>query len=133
MPRSGENPHSHAERGNEIECCGAWERDRMLRSVGMRAEMRWFIGILIVLAVALVIQSGLLAFAAYVLLGVLLLTRLLTREGLSRVEAIRVVSAEEVEAGERVEVEVMVRNAGRLPLPWVLLDDQLPAFALQQR
>ena len=35
--------------------------------------MRWFIGILLVLAVALVIQSGLLAYAAYVLLGVLLL------------------------------------------------------------
>jgi uncharacterized protein (DUF58 family) len=95
--------------------------------------MRWLIGILFVLAVALVIQSGLLAYAMYVLLGVLLLTRLLTREGLSRAEAVRVVSAEEVEAGERVEVEVTVRNAGRLPLPWVLLEDQLPAFALQQR
>src|SRR5919199_904678 len=47
--------------------------------------MRWFVGILVVLAVALVIQSGLLAYAA------------------------------------------------RLPLPWVLLEDQLPAFALQQR
>jgi uncharacterized protein (DUF58 family) len=95
--------------------------------------MRWLIGILVVLVVALVIQSGLLAFAAYVLLGVLLVTRLLTREGLSRVEAVRVVSAGEVEAGERIEVEVTVRNAGRLPLPWVLLDDQLPAFALVQR
>ena len=37
--------------------------------------MRWFLGILVVLAVALVIQSGLLAYAAYVLLGVLLFTR----------------------------------------------------------
>src|SRR5437763_1154203 len=95
--------------------------------------MRWLIGILVILAVALVIQSGLLAFAAYVLLGVLLLTRLLTREGLSRVEAARVVSAEEVEAGGRIDVEVTVRNAGRLPLPWVLLEDQLPAYALVQR
>src|SRR5947209_17996726 len=95
--------------------------------------MRWLIGILVILAVALVIQSGLLAFAAYVLLGVLLLTRLLTREGLSRVEAARVVSAEEVDAGGRIDVEVTVRNAGRLPLPWVLLEDQLPAYALVQR
>jgi uncharacterized protein (DUF58 family) len=94
---------------------------------------RWLIGILLVLAAALVIRSGLLAYAMYVLLGVLLLTRLLTREGLSRIEAERTCSAEEVEAGERVEVEVTVRNAGRLPLPWVLLEDQLPGYALQQR
>src|SRR5436190_14461443 len=95
--------------------------------------MRWFIGILVVLALALFIQSGLLAYAAYVLLGVLLLTRLLTREGLHHVEAERTVSAEEVEAGERIEVEVTVRNSGRLPLPWVLLEDQLPGYALRQR
>src|SRR5947209_13571174 len=95
--------------------------------------MRWFLGILIVLAVALVIQSGLLAYAAYVLLGVLLLTRIFTREGLHHVEAERTVSAEEVEAGGRIEVEVIVRNAGKLPLPWVLLEDQLPSFALRQR
>src|SRR5436305_8253431 len=95
--------------------------------------MRWFIGILLVLAVALVIQSGLLAYAAYVLRGVLRVTRLLTREGLHHVEAERTVSATEVEAGGRIDVEVTVRNAGRLPLPWVLLEDQLPAYALVQR
>jgi uncharacterized repeat protein (TIGR01451 family) len=95
--------------------------------------MRWFIGIIIVLVVALVIQSGLLAYAAYVLLGVMLLTRLMTREGLHHVEAERTVSAEEVEAGDRIEIEVTVRNTGKLPLPWVLLEDQLPGFALRQR
>jgi uncharacterized protein (DUF58 family) len=97
------------------------------------SSLRWLLGVLAVLAVALVIQSGLLAYAAYVLLGVLLLTRLLTREGLHHIEAERTVSAEEVEAGERIEVEVTVRNAGRLPLPWVLLEDQLPGYALRQR
>jgi uncharacterized protein (DUF58 family) len=95
--------------------------------------MRWFLGIVAILAVALVIQSGLLAYAMYVLLGVLLLTKFLTREGLTRIEAERTVSAEEIEAGERIEVEVTVRNAGRLPLPWVLLEDQLPGYALAQR
>jgi uncharacterized protein (DUF58 family) len=95
--------------------------------------MRWFIGIIVVLAIALVIQSGLLAYTAYVLLGVLLLTRLMTREGLHHVEAERTVSAEEIEAGERIQIDVTVRHAGRLPLPWILLEDQLPSFALRQR
>jgi uncharacterized protein (DUF58 family) len=95
--------------------------------------MRWFLGIIAVVVVALVIQSGLLAYAAYVLLGVLLFTRLMTREGLHGVEAERTVTAEEVEAGQRIEVEVTVRNAGRMPLPWVLLEDQLPGYALRER
>ncbi|HEX4589252.1 MAG TPA: DUF58 domain-containing protein, partial [Gemmataceae bacterium] len=60
---------------------------------------RWLVGLLALLLLAFVIQSGLLAYAAYVLLGVLLLTRIFTREGLHHVEAERTVSAEEVEAG----------------------------------
>jgi len=95
--------------------------------------MRWFIGLIVVLAIALVIQSGLLAYAAYVLLAVLLVTRFLTREGLHRVEAERSISDDEVEAGDRIEVKVTVRNAGKLPLPWVLIEDQLPGYALRQR
>jgi uncharacterized protein (DUF58 family) len=95
--------------------------------------MRWFIGIIAVLVAALVIQSGLLAYVAYVLLGILLLTRFLTREGLHHIEAERTVSTTEVETGDRVEVEVTIRNAGRMPLPWLLLEDQLPAYALRER
>lgn len=95
--------------------------------------MRWFIGLIVVLAIALVIRSGLLAYAAYVLLAVLLVTRFLTREGLHQVEAERSISDDEVEAGDRIEVKVTVRNAGKLPLPWVLIEDQLPGYALRQR
>lgn len=95
--------------------------------------MRWLIAIVAVLIVALAIQSGLLAYAAYVLLGVLLLTRLLTMSGLNVVEAERTVSADEIEAGGRVEVEVAVENTGRLPIPWLLLEDLLPEFAIRER
>src|SRR5262245_23514283 len=97
------------------------------------AQIRWFVGVLAVLAAALVTQSGLLAYAMYVLLGVMLVTRLLTRNGLNCVTVTRTVSATEVEAGERIEVTLAVRNAGRLPIPWVLFEDVLPGFALAQR
>ena len=56
--------------------------------------MKWYVGAALVLVAALLLDSGLLAYAMYVLLGVLLLTKLLTREGLGRVEATRTVSAE---------------------------------------
>jgi uncharacterized repeat protein (TIGR01451 family) len=96
-------------------------------------QLRWFLGIILVLSAALVIQSGLLAYAMYVLLGVLLVTRLITRGGLNGVEVRRAVSATEVEAGERIEVTLTVQNTGRLPIPWVLFEDVLPGFALAQR
>ncbi|MFO0808265.1 MAG: DUF58 domain-containing protein [Gemmataceae bacterium] len=95
--------------------------------------MRWFLGVLAVLLVALVIQSGLLAYAAYVLLAVLLVTRLLTRHGLGVVAATREVSDDEAEVGERVEVALTLKNRGPVPLPWVLLEDLLPDYALAAR
>jgi len=95
--------------------------------------MRWLLAIIGILLVAFAIQSGLLAYAAYVLLGVLLLTRLLTKTGLNVIEASRSVSADELDAGQRLEVEVRVENTGRLPTPWLLLEDLLPDYALRQR
>src|SRR6266446_1517796 len=95
--------------------------------------MRWLLGILLMLAAALVIQSGLLAYSMYVLLGVFLFSRLLVRHGLNRVSARRVCGPNEVESGDRIEVEVSLHNCGPLPIPWVLLEDLLPEFALAQR
>ena len=37
--------------------------------------MRWFLGILVILLAALLLESGLLAYAAYVLVGLLLVSR----------------------------------------------------------
>jgi uncharacterized protein (DUF58 family) len=95
--------------------------------------MRWFFGLLLILAAAWTIDSGLLAYAAYVLLGVLLLTRVITRNGLNLVTAERECGPTEVEVGERVEVALTIRNEGGLPIPWVLFEDVLPGFALAQR
>ena len=95
--------------------------------------MRWIIGVVLVFLLALAIQSGLLAYAAYVLVGVLLLSRLFTRTGLEVVSATRSVSDDALEVGDRFEVEVRVRNGGNLPLPWVLLEDLLPEFAMRER
>ena len=92
--------------------------------------MRWFLGLLLILATAWAIDSGLLAYAAYVLLGVLLLTRVITRNGLNLVTAERECGPTEVEVGERVEVSLTIRNDGWLPIPWVLFEDVLPGFAL---
>lgn len=108
--------------------------------------MWWFVGAALLLLAALVLESGLLAYATYVLLGLLVVTRLLTRSGVSGLEAERSVrqarrgdeddEEEEspdglaLEIGERVRVRVIVHNPAALPLPWLLLEDTLPPAAL---
>jgi uncharacterized protein (DUF58 family) len=69
----------------------------------------------------------------YVLLALLLLSRLLARSWIENLSAVRTCKRVSAEIGGRIVVEVRVRNAGWLPVPWVLLDDLLPKSALKQR
>ena len=66
--------------------------------------MRWFVLLAAVLLAALALQAGLLAFAVYVLLGVLLLSRHLAKKWVGSLEAVRETShIEPLEIGESVE------------------------------
>jgi uncharacterized protein (DUF58 family) len=118
--------------------------------------MRWFIGVLVLLVAALFLESGLLAYATYVLIGLLVLTRWLARSWVGALSATRACSpvgrgggripdADEppdpeghahgltADVGERVAVRLTVRNGGWLPVPWVLLEDVLPNRTLDKR
>lgn len=95
--------------------------------------MRWYVGVVLVLLAALILQSGLLAYAMYVLLGVMIVSRLLARTALDKVSAERTCKRTTAEVGDRVKVGVTVRNGGWLPVPWVLLEDLLPRRALDPR
>ncbi len=92
--------------------------------------MKWYLAALLILAAALVLQSGLLAYSMYVLLAVLLLTRWLARSWVGGLSAVRTCDRLEAEIGEKIEMTVRVRNAGRLTVPWVLLEDLVPESAL---
>lgn len=95
--------------------------------------MKWFLGVLAFLLIALVLQSGLLAYAMYVLLGVLLLSRFLARSWIGHLTATRECNRLTAEVGEKIAVQVTVQNTGSLPVPWVLLEDLLPRQALDQK
>src|SRR2546421_4382903 len=92
--------------------------------------MKWFAGALFLLLAALMLESGLLAYSMYVLLGLLVVSRLLTRTWINGLTAERTCDRETAEIGEEVNVDVVVRNNGVFPVPWVLLEDMLPAKAL---
>ena len=93
--------------------------------------MKWFLGVALILLVALIVQSGLLAFAMYVLLIMMVTSRLLARAWIGGLSATRKCPRLAAEIGEKVKVEVTVRNSGHLPVPWVLLEDMLPRYAIQ--
>jgi uncharacterized protein (DUF58 family) len=95
--------------------------------------MRWFLGAGIMLLIALVLESGLLAYAMYVLLAIMILSRVLARTWTGNLSAVRTCRHETAEVGDKVPVEVVVHNAGSLPVPWVLLEDMLPRQAVQSR
>jgi uncharacterized repeat protein (TIGR01451 family) len=92
--------------------------------------MNWLVGAILLLLLALILDFGLLAYAMYVLLGVLLVSRYLTRAWAEGLSAERECNSLTANVGETVAVVVSVTNSGRFPVPWVLLEDLLPRQAL---
>jgi uncharacterized protein (DUF58 family) len=95
--------------------------------------MKWFVGALLLLLAALLLESSLLAYAMYVLLALLLLSRWLARSWIGSLSATRTCKQLTAEIGERVPVEVILTNTGGLPVPWLLAEDLLPQYALGKR
>ena len=92
--------------------------------------MKWYVGAGLLLAAALILESGLLAYAMYVLLALLVGSRLLARSWAGSLKAERACDQKTAEVGDCVTVTVTVQNQSALPVPWVLLEDMLPARAL---
>ena len=92
--------------------------------------MKWFFGSALLLLVALVFNLGLLAYAMYALLSVMIVSRILARTWIESLSASRECNRISANIGESVAVVVNVTNSGKLPVGWVLLEDVLPRRAL---
>lgn len=95
--------------------------------------MRWLLGGIVLLLLGIAFQLGLLVYAMYALLGVILLSRYLARQWIENLSATRECSRDIAEIGDKVAIAVRVRNDGGVPVPWVLLEDSLPKDALAER
>lgn len=78
------------------------------------------------------LQLGLLVYARYTLLGVLLVSRYLAWTWIGHLSASRQCDQDAVQIGESATMTVTVLNSGRLRVPWLLLEDSLPLEALRQ-
>jgi uncharacterized repeat protein (TIGR01451 family) len=92
--------------------------------------MRWYAAAILLLAAALSFGLGLLAYAMYALLAVLIVSRLLARSWAENMAASRECNRFSASVGDTVAVVLNVQNTGPLPVAWVLLEDLLPRDAL---
>ena len=95
--------------------------------------MRWVTVAILILLLALVLRMELLAYAMYVFLAVLLLSRLLSQTWAHSVTAERECNRLTAEVGDTVAVVVTLQNTGRIPIAWLLAEDLLPRRALMFR
>ena len=95
--------------------------------------MRWVLGGIVLLLLGIAFQLGLLVYAMYTLLGVILLSRYLARQWIENLSATRECNRDIAEIGDKVAIAVRVKNDGGVPVPWVLLEDSLPKDALTER
>jgi uncharacterized protein (DUF58 family) len=92
--------------------------------------MHWLIAAIIVLVAAIVLNLGLLAYAMYALVGVLIASRLLANSWSSHLTATRSLNREKAKIGDTVAVVTVLENRSWLPIPWLLVEDLLPRRAL---
>ncbi|MDP6467426.1 MAG: DUF58 domain-containing protein [Pirellulaceae bacterium] len=92
--------------------------------------MNWIVGAVLILILSLIFDLGLLAYAMYALLGILLASRYLTRTWADNLIAQRECNRLTADVGDTVAVVVNIENQGSLPIPWCLVEDLLPHRAL---
>ena len=92
--------------------------------------MKWFVAAVLLLIVALVFNLSLLVYAMYVLIGVLVTSRFLTHYWATSLVVHREFSRTTAEVGDTVAVVIRIQNIGKLPIPWLLVEDLLPRAAM---
>jgi len=95
--------------------------------------MRWVLGAIALLLVGYVLDLGLLVYAMYALLGVMLISRFVAREWVDHLTAERECTHRTAEVGDKAGVAVTVTNTGSWPIAWLLLEDAVSREALEQR
>ncbi len=95
--------------------------------------MRWYLVVVLLLAVGLIFQLGLLVYAMYALLGVMLTSRFFARTWIESVTAERRCNLTSGVNGDEATVTMTIKNHGRWTIAWLLVEDSVPKAAMMQR
>jgi uncharacterized protein (DUF58 family) len=88
--------------------------------------MRWLIGAVALLVVAIALDLGLFAYAMYALLLVIVASRVLVLGWSGNVVATREMSRDRIKIGDKAAVVIVLKNRNWIPIPWLLVEDLLP-------
>lgn len=95
--------------------------------------MRWIAGTVVALIVGTILQLGFLVYAMYVLLGILILSRILTNQWTEAVSAYRHPITKKTEIGSRETLVIDLSNKGSLSIPWLIFEESFPRSAMEQQ
>lgn len=91
---------------------------------------KWFFGAILLLIIGAVFQLGLLMYAMYVFLGILLVSRFLTRSWTENMVVTRDVNTDTAEIGDKIAIVISLHNKGATRVTWVIAEDSVPRHAL---
>jgi uncharacterized protein (DUF58 family) len=92
--------------------------------------MRWWLGGLALLALAAVLQLGLLAYAMHVFLVVLLISRAAARRWTDSVSVERECSVSRADIGDTADFQLTLRNESRRRVAWLVAEEGMPREAM---
>ena len=95
--------------------------------------MIWIAAAIILLALSFALGMGVFVYAAYALLAIFFVTRWFAGQWIASVTAKRTCLMQEGSIGDLLAVEVEVKNTGRLPISWMLIEDLVPEDNRSQR
>ncbi|MDG2467746.1 MAG: DUF58 domain-containing protein [Pirellulaceae bacterium] len=92
--------------------------------------MIWILAGIISIALVTIFKMSLLIYAIYTLAGVTLLSRWLSRHWAQSMTASRSCQQLTAEIGERVPIQIAIKNRSSLTVAWLLVEDLLPRGAM---
>ncbi|MSR32784.1 MAG: DUF58 domain-containing protein [Gemmataceae bacterium] len=95
--------------------------------------MRWVVGIVVIYLAAWLMNSAPLAFAGYCLAGVFATSKLLAFWWSRGLVIKRKMRCKIAEVGDKVRVKITLQYRGIIPIPWLIIEDVLPADAINPR
>lgn len=92
--------------------------------------MKWIIAAIALFCLALAFNLGLLVFAIYALLAVVIVARMVTRRWARNITGIKKISRTRASIGETVDVWIEVENTDHWPITWMLIEDMIQFHAI---
>ncbi len=88
--------------------------------------LRWLVLCVLILVAALLLRVGFFAYVVYTLVGVLVVSHLMGRSALDRIELERHCNRVHASIGDDATITVEVRNRKAFPVPWLIIEDLIP-------